>query len=183
MRIIAGKYKGRQLHSSKDQSIRPTTDKIKEYIFTLLHGYIEDAITLDLFSGSGSLGVEALSRGARNVTFVDDAQTSLRVLRRNLNSLKIEEPFKIVRKDALQFLKKNKQPFDLVFVDPPFKWAEFDKLMPLLFTPENLSEYGLVVMESEKTHDIPWESDAYTALRQKRFDRSIITFFSRKEVV
>ncbi len=183
MRIIAGKYKGRQLQSSKDQSIRPTTDRIKEYIFALLHDYIEDAITLDLFAGSGNLGLEALSRGSRNITFVDNAQTSLRVLRRNLNSLKIEEPFKIVRKDAVQFLKKNKQPFDLIFIDPPYTWTEFDQLMPLLFKPENLSEFGLVVMESEKEQDIKWETDTYTVLRQKPFDRCIITFLSRKEAV
>ncbi|MCB0297631.1 MAG: RsmD family RNA methyltransferase, partial [Calditrichaeota bacterium] len=82
MRIIAGKYKGRQIHASKDQSIRPTTNKIKEYVFDLLGEFVENATVLDVFCGSGSLGLEAVSRGAQNVTFIDNSQTSLRVLRR-----------------------------------------------------------------------------------------------------
>ncbi|MCK6620388.1 MAG: 16S rRNA (guanine(966)-N(2))-methyltransferase RsmD [Calditrichaceae bacterium] len=183
MRIISGKYKGRQLHSAKDQSIRPTTDKIKEYIFELLGDFVSDAITLDLFCGSGSLGLEALSRGARNVTFLDNSQTSLRVLRRNISLVKLDESFRIIRKEAEQFLKKNKQPFDLIFADPPFKWDKFDALLPLVFKPENLTEFGLFVLESERSHEIKWEGETYEVLRQKEFDRSVITFFSRKGAV
>lgn len=183
MRIIAGKYKGRQLQSAKDQSIRPTTDKIKEYIFELLGDFITDAIVLDLFCGSGSLGLEALSRGARNAAFVDSSANSLKVLRRNISSLKVEEPLKVIKKDTEQFLKKNKQPFDLIFADPPFKWDKFNDMLPLIFKPDNLSEYGLFVVESEKSHEVNWEGDSYEILRQKKFDRSLITFLSRKGVV
>ncbi len=183
MRIITGKYKGKQLQSSKDQTIRPTTNKIKEYIFDLIHDSLEDAVVLDLFCGSGNLGLESMSRGASSVTFVDNNQGSLRVLRRNLSVVKVEEPFKIVRKDAVLFLKKNRQPFDLIFVDPPFKWNEFDKMMPLLFTEDNLTEFGLVVMESEVSHEIQWESETYELLRQKKFDRSVISFLTRKGAV
>ncbi len=183
MRIISGKYKGRQLVSTKDQSVRPTTDKIKEYIFQLLNDFVLNANVLDLFAGSGSLGLEALSRGAEHVTFVDNSQASLRVLRRNIGRIKVEEPFSVIKKDVLKFLQKNKQPFDLIFADPPFKWDEFDKLLPLIFKPENLTEYGLLVLESEKNHEIQWEGELYEKLRQKKFDRSIITFFSRKDVV
>lgn len=183
MRIITGKYKGKQLQSSKDQTIRPTTNKIKEYIFDLIDDYLEDAVVLDLFCGSGNLGLESMSRGASSVTFVDNNQGSLRVLRRNLSVVKVEEPFKIVRKDAVLFLKKNRQPFDLIFVDPPFKWKEFDKMMPLLFTEDNLTEFGLVVMESEVSHEIQWKTETYEQLRQKKFDRSVISFLTRKGIV
>jgi 16S rRNA (guanine966-N2)-methyltransferase len=183
MRIIAGKYKGRQLHSAKDQSIRPTTNKIKEYIFELLGDYVIDAVILDLFCGSGSLGFEALSRGAGTVTFVDNSQDSLRVLRRNIGLLKIEEPIKVIRRDTENFLKKNKQPFDLIFADPPFKWNKFNEMLPLLFKPDNLTEYGLFVVESERSQDVTWESEHYEILRQKQFDRSLITFLTRKGIV
>lgn len=183
MRIIAGKYKGRQLQSSKDQSIRPTTDKIKEYIFGLLDDFVTDAVVLDLFCGSGSLGLEALSRGARNTAFVDSSANSLKILRRNISQLKVEESLKIVKKDTEQFLKKNKQPFDLVFADPPFKWDKFNDILPLVFKPENLSEYGLLVVESERSHEVDWNGDTYEILRQKKFDRSLITFLARKGTV
>lgn len=183
MRIISGKYKGRQLYSAKDLSIRPTTDRIKEYIFQLIDDFVENATVLDLFSGSGSLGLEALSRGARSVTFVDNSQASLRILRRNIGRIKVDEPFTIVKKDALTFLRGNKEPFDLIIADPPFKWDQYDKLLPLVFKPQNLTELGLFVLESEKTHEIAWESELYERLRQKKFDRSIITFFCRKGAV
>ncbi len=183
MRIIAGKYKGRQIYSGKDNSIRPTTNRIKEYIFGLLDEAVENAVVLDLFCGSGNLGLEAMSRGAKTVTFVDNSQKSLRVLRRNVNRLKVEEQYSIVKKDALEFLRKNSQPFDLILCDPPFEWNQYEELLPLAFKPENLSEYGLVVLESERSHEINWESDLFEVLRQKQFDRSLITILCRKNVV
>lgn len=182
MRIIAGKYKGQQIYSAKDQSIRPTTDRIKEYIFDILGDFVIDAVVLDLFCGSGNLGLEALSRGARNVTFVDKSQNSLRVLRRNIHKLQVTEPYTVVKKDVLAFLRQNRQPFDLIFADPPFKWNRFIELLPLVFLPENLTEYGIFVLESEKTHEIEWETNVYELIQQKQFDRSLISFFSRKGV-
>ncbi len=183
MRIISGKYKGQQIYAARDQSIRPTTDRIKEFIFNVLSDFVLDALVLDLFCGSGSLGLEAISRGAKSATFVDKSQNSLRVLRRNIHQLKIIEPYTVVKKDVLTFLRQNKQPFDLVFADPPFKWNRYIELLPLVFLPENLTEFGIFVLESERTHDIEWETNVYEVIQQKQFDRSLITFFGRKGVV
>jgi len=183
MRIIAGKYKGQQLVTAKDHSIRPTTDRIKEYIFEILGNFVVDALVLDLFAGSGNLGLEALSRGAQSATFVDKSQSSLRVLRRNLGKLKVAEPTQVIKKDVLTFLRQNKQPYDLIFADPPYKWDRYIELLPLVFLPENLTEFGIFVLESEKAHNIEWETNVYEVLRQKQFDRSVITFFGRKGVV
>jgi 16S rRNA (guanine(966)-N(2))-methyltransferase RsmD len=182
MRVIAGKYKGHHLYSAKNQSIRPTTDRIKEHIFSVLNDFVTDCRVLDLFAGSGSLGIEALSRGAESVTFVENSYNSIKVLRKNLERLPLQEPYYVVRKNVLTFLKQNKEPFDLIFADPPFKWNRFIELLPLVFLPENLTEYGIFVLESERTHDIEWETNVYEVLRQKKFDRSIITFFGRKGV-
>lgn len=180
MRIIAGKYKGQHIYSAKNQSIRPTTDRIKEYIFNILSEFIPDSRVLDLFSGSGSLGMEALSRGADSVTFVENSYNSIQVLKKNLARIKIQEPYQIIRKNVLTFLRQNKEPYDLIFADPPFKWNRFIELLPLVFLPENLTKYGIFVLESERTHEIEWETNVYEVIRQKRYDRSIITFFSRK---
>ncbi len=182
MRIIAGKYRGQQIYSSKNNSIRPTTNRVKEYIFEILRDFIEDARVLDLFSGSGSLGIEALSRGARSVTFVDISQGSIAVLKKNLVRLHLLDSGEFTKKDVLGFLRKNKEPYDLIFADPPYKWDRFIELLPLAFLPENIRDYGILVLESERTHAIEWETNVYEVIRQKVFDRSIISFFGRKGV-
>ncbi len=177
MRIIAGKYKGRQLQGSRDRSIRPTTNKIKEVIFQLLDDYIVGARVLDLFSGSGGLGLEALSRGAEAITFVDLSGRSLRVLQQNLESLGASAQCRTVRKDALIFLRQNEKPFDLIFADPPFPWGNFVEMVPLAMGEANLVSGGLMVVESERSHGAPQEGEGYEILKQKTYDRSIITFF------
>lgn len=181
MRVIGGNYKGHRLYSANNLSIRPTTDRIKEYIFSILGDFVKDCRVLDLFSGSGSLGIEALSRGARSVTFIENSHNSIKVLKKNLNRLQVREPYSIIRKDVRAFLRKNKSSFDLIFADPPFKWDHYIELLPLAFLPENLIEYGIFVLESERNHLIEWETNVYEIIRQKKYDRSIITFFGRKE--
>ena len=180
MRIVAGKYRGRVLVSSKDQSIRPTTNKIKEYIFNILRDRVEDARVLDLFSGAGSLGLEALSRGAAEATFVDNTPNSLRILKKNISHAKIAEPTTTLCRDAIRFLKTNTHTYDIIFADPSYRWKSFDQLMPLIFKANTLSETGLFVLESEQEHAITWETEAYTVYRQKKFDRCYITFLSRR---
>lgn len=182
MRIIAGKYKGHHLFSAKNQSIRPTTARVKEYIFEILNDYIEDCRVLDLFAGSGNLGLEALSRGAQSVTFVENSFNSIKVLKKNLDHVRIQEPYEVVRKNVLTFLRQNKIPFDLIFADPPYKWDKLIELLPLAFLPENLTEYGIFMLENEKSQTIEWETNIYEIIRQKKFDRTLITFFGRKGI-
>ena len=180
MRVIAGKYKGRHIYSAKNHSIRPTTDRIKEYIFNILSDFLKDARVLDLFAGSGNLGIESLSRGANHITFVDISHNSIKILKKNLLRIKVQENYTVTQKNALTFLRQNREAYDLIFADPPFKWNHYIELLPLAFLQENLSEYGLFVLESEKNHEIEWETNVYEVIRQKKFDRSIITFFGRK---
>ncbi len=146
----------------------------------MLNDFVGECRVLDLFSGSGSLGIESLSRGASSVTFVENSYNSVKILKRNLNRVRIQEPYSIVRKNVLTFLRQNREPFDLIFADPPFKWDRYIELLPLTFLPENLSEYGILALESERTHEIEWDTNVYEIIRQKRFDRSLITFFGRK---
>jgi 16S rRNA (guanine(966)-N(2))-methyltransferase RsmD len=105
MRIIAGKYKGRHLFAAKNRSIRPTTDRVKEYIFSILEDYIKDCRVLDLFAGTGSLGLESLSRGANNVAFVENSFQSIKVLKKNLFRIKVQEPYSIIQKNTLTFFR------------------------------------------------------------------------------
>jgi 16S rRNA (guanine(966)-N(2))-methyltransferase RsmD len=130
MRVISGKYGGRKLTHFRDPRIRPTTDRVKESLFNILSTEVEGARVLDLFAGTGSLGIEALSRGAREVTFVDQSASSLRIVRQNLSLLKVpQNQFRLIRFDALAFLSSADHDFDLVFIDPPFTQRMADLVM------------------------------------------------------
>jgi len=125
MRVIAGRWGGRRLQSPPGAATRPTSDRVREALFSVLGGRVEDARVLDLFAGSGALGLEALSRGADSVTFVDDAPAAIRAVKANLAAL--EAAATVRQTDALRFLAAasgNGAQYDLVFLDPPYRHAE-----------------------------------------------------------
>lgn len=148
MRIIAGKFKGRSLITMKDQSIRPTTDRVKESIFNLIQGYVEDAKVLDLFAGSGALGIEALSRGAESVTFADRSNDSIETVNTNLK--KVSGKINIIRKDFLStidYLSARKEKFDIIFLDPPYKQGLDKAAIDKIDEAGILAEDGIIVVE------------------------------------
>lgn len=148
MRIIAGKFKGRSLITMKDQSIRPTTDRVKESIFNLIQGYVEDAKVLDLFAGSGALGIESLSRGAESVTFADRSNDSIETVNTNLK--KVSGKFNIIRKDFLStidYLSARKEKFDIIFLDPPYKQGLDKAAIDKIDEAGILAEDGIIVVE------------------------------------
>jgi 16S rRNA (guanine966-N2)-methyltransferase len=148
MRVIAGRYRGRTLKAPPGSSTRPTSDRVREALFSILGARAVDARVLDLFAGSGALGIEALSRGASEATFVDDAVPAVQAIRANLKTLRA---WGDVRKaDALKFLAAEPGSYDLVFLDPPYREAErlAGKLSEAL--PGVLAEEALVVAESDR---------------------------------
>lgn len=121
MRIIGGKYGGQHLVSFQASHIRPTTDRVKESLFNILRDEVEGISVVDLFCGTGNLGLEALSRGAGTVTFVDDNPKSIHIVKQNLEKLKVTEPHQVIKKDVFRFLKSFQEAsFDLILIDPPF---------------------------------------------------------------
>lgn len=149
MRVIAGKYKSRRLSAARDLSIRPMTDRVKQTLFDILTNRmgLEGAVALDLFSGTGSLGIEALSRGAASVEFVEKNGSSLAVLEKNLRSLSIGGEARIVRGDVFQYLKHVHSPFDLVMADPPYRLAEIGTLPETIFASGAARNGTIVCME------------------------------------
>jgi 16S rRNA (guanine(966)-N(2))-methyltransferase RsmD len=151
VRVIAGTYGGRTLKAPPGDSTRPTSDRVREALFSILGARVDDARVLDLFAGSGALGLEALSRGAAGVTFVDEAQPAIRAIQANLQALSAEA---VVRKqDALRFLSHASHgaaQYDLVFLDPPYRQAE--RLAPLLSEaiPAVLAPGAVAVAESDR---------------------------------
>jgi 16S rRNA (guanine966-N2)-methyltransferase len=147
VRVVAGAFKGRRLHAPAGSRTRPTADRVREAVFSIL-GPVEGLSVLDLFAGSGALGIEALSRGAASATFVERDPRAVAAIRRNLEALGVEAP--VHRRDALAFLRSGAGPFELVFVDPPYDSA--DRVAAALSgaLPPLLTYTARIVTESDK---------------------------------
>jgi 16S rRNA (guanine966-N2)-methyltransferase len=132
-RIIQGLYKGRKL-KVPDEGTRPFTDRVKKTLFDILQGQFEGKSVLDLFAGSGNLGLEAISSNASSVTFVDSTQDAISAISSNIHALGVEHFSKVVKADYKKFIKDNKEAFDIIFIDPPFKLIkklDFTDFLPL----------------------------------------------------
>ena len=149
--MIAGRYGGRRLRAPRGDATRPTADRVREALFSILGDRVEDALVLDLFAGSGALGLEALSRGARSATFVDSAPAALAALRANVAALDADG--EVVRADALRWLRAasgRSRQYDLVFLDPPYRRAETLGAELSAALPAVLAAGSLVVSESDR---------------------------------
>jgi 16S rRNA (guanine(966)-N(2))-methyltransferase RsmD len=181
MRILSGQFRGKYLSAGSDLSIRPITNRLKETLFSILHDSVVEKKILDLFSGSGSLGIEALSRGARHVTFVDSAESSIEVLNKNLNNLKRDQiSTTVVKSDALTFITKNKNKYHLIFSDPPFRYASLQELINQVFSKNCLEVNGVLIVHHEIDNPFQTEDVSYTVLKQKKIGRSLLSFISKE---
>jgi 16S rRNA (guanine966-N2)-methyltransferase len=145
MRIVAGSCKGATIHAPKGRDTRPTSDRVREAVFAIL-GSVEAANVLDLFAGSGALGLEALSRGAASATFVESDPSAVKTIERNLEKLGLEG--RIVRSDVARYVARTHERYDVVFVDPPYEMVESLRMPLAEHLPRVLSEGGSVVFES-----------------------------------
>ncbi len=184
MRIIAGKYKGHHLVSFKAQHIRPTTDRVKETLFNKFMFELEEASVLDLFCGTGNLGLEALSRGASHVTFVDAHKSSLMITRENIAKLKVEKSqYTIYQKDVLGFLKGYQgTPFDIILADPPFTQKMAHDVMLAVSKSQAMGDSTLLAIESEKKERM---DDAYEGVVRydvREYGDKVLSFFHRGQL-
>lgn len=181
MRIISGIYKGRKLKASDDLSIRPTTDRVKEYIFNVLQDFPVSKNVVDIFSGSGNLGLEALSRGARHITYIEKNSSSIQVLKQNLSEFKLSaEQYNIVHMPAEEFPQTNHSEIELYLLDPPFIFPGLQQLIDDLTQSEHFSFGNLIVLEHENINPIKLEAESYTILKQKKMGRSLISFIEKR---
>lgn len=152
MRVISGQHKGRPLAAVPGKGTRPTTDKVKESIFNMIGPYFDGGIALDLYAGTGGLGIEALSRGIEKVIFVDIEQKAISVIKENLASLRLSEQAEVYRNDsdrALKILAKRELKFDLVFLDPPYAKQKLEAEIRLLQDLKLLAEDARIVAEHD----------------------------------
>ena len=182
MRIIAGKLKGRTLHSFHAPHIRPTTDRVKETMFNKLMGRLAGASVLDLFSGTGNLGIESYSRGATEVCLVEDSPQSIKIIKKNIYSLGISKFVEIVKSDVFSYLK-GVEPvgFDLIFVDPPFTKTLAHRLMGEVSLRTACCPGGLIILESSKQEQLEESYAGYDLWDKKSFGDKILSIWTRLE--
>lgn len=148
MRVIAGEMRGRRIKAVSGMDTRPTADKVKGAIFNVLREKVLDAKVLDLFAGTGNLAIEALSRGAREIILVEKAYSARKVIQENLKNIGHEQA-QLLGMDAFEYLKQYPdQPFDLIFLDPPYRQGLVDKALSLLSQPSWLTTSGVIVAET-----------------------------------
>ena len=155
MRVISGLLKGAKLHTLSSFDIRPTTDRVKEGIFSSVQFQLQNANVLDLFAGSGQLGIEALSRGAAHCVFVDSDPKAIEVIKRNISNLKLHDKSTVILSDVFAYLKKETQKFDIIFADPPYKKKILNKTLKAL--EGKLSPNSVVLCEHEKDSEKIYE--------------------------
>ncbi|MCK7484723.1 MAG: 16S rRNA (guanine(966)-N(2))-methyltransferase RsmD [Bacillus subtilis] len=156
MRVIAGMYRSRTIAEVKGDATRPTTDKNREMLFNILGQFFEGGTALDLFSGSGAIGIECLSRGIASVDFVDSEALAIQTIRKNLTSLEIaigNQAF-VHKDDALRFLSKSKQKYDLIIADPPYRLGLYPAILEAIGGNDLLGDTGILVLESDKSETI-----------------------------
>lgn len=178
MRVITGSAKGRKLLSPEGIVVRPTTEMVKEAVFSILNFRLEHSTVLDLFAGSGQMGIEALSRGAKMCVFVDKARTSQQLVIENLKNTKLFPNARVANMDALMFLKTNTVKFDIIIVDPPYAEGLAVKVLPSL--ADALAEDGIVLCETSKTEDLPEEVEGLKKHREYRYGQIKLTSYVKE---
>lgn len=178
MRIIAGAAKGRRLLAPDTEHTRPATDRAREAVFSSLGGWVEGAEVADLYAGSGSFGLEALSRGARSAVFVEKARTALAALRKNVETLGLGG--EVVASDVQSYLERCARTFDLVFIDPPWQMSSLELGEDLAVLDGCLAEEAEIVASRRHTDDLPRTPESWRVAAEKRYGDTRILRYEKK---
>ena len=176
MRVITGSARGRKLVTVEGtEVVRPTTDGVKEAIFSAIQFEIEWRTVLDMFAGSGQLGIEALSRGAKEAYFVDSAMVSIKAIKENLRTTKFEDKAHVVNMPFSAFLKSTRATFDIAILDPPYNLKILQKALPHL--EEKMSDSGVIICEHEKECVLPHDLGRFEIAKVLKHSRTAITIY------
>ncbi len=177
MRVITGTARGRRLKTPDNYDIRPTTDNVKESLFNILQFDIEGRRVLDLFAGTGQLGIECLSRGAANVTFVDKDRNAVKIVRENLKSCGLNAT--VLQEDALRILERG-QKYDLIFVDPPYDSDLYEAVLDRINLVDILSEGGIIVCEARRERGLPEMTAPYRKCKEYCYGKVKLCLYKKE---
>lgn len=178
MRVITGSARGRVLETVDGLDVRPTTDKVKEAVFSSIQFEVEGARVLDLFCGSGQMGIEALSRGASFAVFVDSSKRSAEVAKKNLITTNLFKNSRVSAMDCKSFLMSTKETFDIAFMDPPYSKGLIDEALSLL--ENHMSEAGVILCEHDRNDVLPEELESFKRVKQYNYGRIAVSAYRRK---
>jgi 16S rRNA (guanine966-N2)-methyltransferase len=184
MRIIAGKCRGRRLKGPEGLDLRPTGDRLKESLFNILTPLLNNAVFMDVFGGTGSIGIEALSRGARQVVFIESTVEGCRLIRKNLELCGMSAGYRILQKDAfmaMRALARERFKANIVFFDPPYDFEPYRDLLGIVFRKSLLSKPSLVIIEHQRKAVLPESGEGYRRVRMVRQGDQCLSFFNGED--
>ena len=179
MRVITGTARGVVLKTPEGMQTRPTTDRVKEALFSIIQFEIPGARVLDLFGGTGQLGIEALSRGAREAVFVDAREDACRLIRENLRRTRLENRGRVVRSDYLDYLKRCRESFDIILLDPPYAEVFLENALKCITEIDILQSGGIIVAERPVGKELPFEFEGYTRSKDYKYGKILITLYRK----
>ena len=179
MRVISGKARGVNLKTPDGVLTRPTIDRVKEALFSIINFDIPASNVLDLFGGTGQLGIEALSRGAKSAVFVDQREDACKLIKENLRRTKLEQDAKVVRMDYLDYLKRCKEKFDIIFLDPPYAEVFLENALKCITEIDILQSGGIIVAERPLGKDLPWDFEGYTRSKDYKYGKVLLTIYRK----
>ena len=179
MRVITGKARGVQLKTPEGMATRPTSDRVKEALFSIINFDIPGMTVLDLFGGTGQLGIEALSRGAEKAVFVDASETACKLIRENLKRTKLESQARVVRGDYLSFLRSCREKFGIIFLDPPYAEEFLENSLKCITEIDILQSGGIIVAERPLEKPLLLDFPGYARSRDYKYGNTLITIFRK----
>ncbi len=179
MRVITGKARGVQLKTPEGMLTRPTSDRVKEALFSIINFDLPGAKVLDLFGGTGQLGIEALSRGANSAVFVDAREDACKIIRENLKRTKLEEQGKVVRSDYLEYLRRSKEKFDIIILDPPYAEVFLENALKCITEIDILQTGGIIVAERPLGKDLPCTFEGFTRSKDYKYGQTLLTLYRK----
>ena len=179
MRVISGKARGVNLKTPEGLQTRPTTDRVKEALFSMIQFDIPTATVLDLFGGTGQLGIEALSRGARRAVFVDESDKACQLIRENLRRTRMEQDGSVVRSDYLAYLGRCREKFNIIFLDPPYAEVFLENALKRITEIDILQSGGIIVTERPLGKELPYEFEGYTRSKDYKYGKTLITLYRK----
>ena len=178
MRVTTGLARGRNLEAPQGLDTRPSSDMTKQAVFNIIQNYVEGAVFLDLFAGSGQMGIEALSRGAASAVFVDSSRDSIEVVRENLNTTQLAQSAQVIQMDSLAFLAGQCGPFDIALLDPPYGAGLVQRALPM--AARRMAPGGVMICEAPAKEDLPEQAEDFCLLRRYSYGRISLALYRRE---
>ena len=180
MRVIAGTAKGIQLSTPEGMQTRPTTDRVKEALFSIVQFDLPGARVLDLFGGTGQLGIEAMSRGASKAVFVDSRREACQLIRSNLKKTHFKAQSAVVQSDYMEYLNRCREQFDLILLDPPYAEVFLENAIKRITEIDILQSGGIIVAERPLGKELPWEFEGFSRSRDYKYGKIILTLYRKR---